>query len=61
MAFLLDKHYAVVFRPTDHANALKQKLVLTEAAYEHLKFMVAEGHFIIQEAWEITKGKCVSN
>jgi UDP-N-acetyl-D-mannosaminuronate dehydrogenase len=61
MSFHLDRHYAVVCKPTDYANAQKQKMILTEKCYEHLKAMVADGHFVIIEAWEITKGKCVSN
>jgi hypothetical protein len=59
MAFLLDKHYAVVFRPI--GNNTSTKAILNEDSYKALQKMTREDLFIIQEAWEITKGKCVSN
>jgi hypothetical protein len=57
---ILDKHYAVVFRPAP-MTAQREMKIMTENAWQHLQALALEGHFVILECWEITKGKCVSN
>ncbi len=59
---ILDNHYAVVFKPGDGAaHRIETKAILTTKAWENLQALAKEGHFVILEAWDITKGKCVSN
>lgn len=60
---ILDNHYAVVFRPASRNDSVGrlEKHLMTENAWKCLEKMAKEGHFVILEAWDITKGKCVSN
>lgn len=61
---ILDNHYAVVFKP-DGVSAqpdwLCCKKVLTAQQWDQLQALAKAGHFVILEAWDITKGRCVSN
>jgi len=60
---LLDKHYAVVFRPASRNDSVArlEKHLMTENAWHCLEKLARDGHFVILECWDITKGKCVSN
>ena len=59
---LLDKHYAVVFKVRAYSfTPVPDKVIMTENAWIHLQEMAKEGHFVILECWDITKGKCISN
>jgi len=56
---ILDNHYAVVFKAT--GAQIQTKAILTNAGWESLKILARDGHFVILECWDISKGKCVSN
>lgn len=56
---ILDNHYAVVFKPSGSTELTCH--VLTFKAWEQLQELAKAGHFVILEAWDITKGKCISN
>ncbi len=65
---ILDNHYAVVFRPTRKIldghitlNGQQTNSILNQKQWDDLNRYTSEGHFVILEAWDITKGKCVSN
>lgn len=69
---ILDNHYAVVFKASRKKTAgngaiiqdgygPEEQMVLTAKGWEQLQIMARDGVFVILEAWDITKGKCVSN
>lgn len=56
---LLDGHYAVVWHPT-HSSFI-HKEVVDAMQWVDLSRRASEGHVVIQECWDITSGKCISN
>ena len=58
---ILDNHYAVVLSP--YPNGPRAKMVLSMVGYEAAVRLTQEpdSGIVILEAWDITKGKCVSN
>jgi hypothetical protein len=57
--FLLNDHYAVVFRATCRPE--RELKVLNKQAWHNLQQLANDGHFVILESWLITEGRCVSN
>lgn len=58
---ILEHHYAVVWRVRDWPPSMTRKEIMTQAEWEILEESHQRLHVVILEAWDITKGKCISN
>ena len=60
--FILHDHYAVVFHAIGQPD-IRNRQIMNEKQWLALLEMTQPGnaHFVVDECWDITKGKCVSN
>jgi hypothetical protein len=58
---ILDEHIAVVFRPSGEGRPHPELAILNPKGWNYLQLQAQLGNFVILEAWDITKGKCISN